>query len=91
MLVPHPSGPVVSTLAGPALQGAKIFQDKGCHGSHIFAGTGASRGPDLTDACKRLSPDEIEIRVLNGSRPNMPAYANNLTAEEMSALLAFLE
>jgi hypothetical protein len=29
--------------------------------------------------------------VLDGSKPNMPAYPNNLSADELNALAAFLE
>ncbi len=55
-----------------------------------MSGYGGIRGPALTDAGDRLTRDQMRTRILSGAE-NMPSYTGNLTAEQMSALLAFLE
>jgi ubiquinol-cytochrome c reductase cytochrome b subunit len=70
--------------------GANLFESHGCINCHTVAGSGGERGPDLTTAGNRLSPDQMTTRILNGGH-NMPAYANNLTPEQVQQLVAFLQ
>lgn len=81
---------VVGVESGPVWTGAQLFYTKGCLNCHLIENRGGRRGPDLTDAGARLSRDWI-ILVTLGGRNNMPAYANNMTPEEMSAIADFLE
>jgi len=71
------------------LDGAALFERKGCINCHMIAGSGGQRGPNLTTVGARLSPDQLTWRILNGGH-NMPAYATTLTPQETSALVAFL-
>ncbi len=82
-----------SLLAGRSAlerQGALVFQDKQCRNCHALGGEGGQRGPALDTVATRLTGDELIRQVLQG-RGNMPAYGNNLSPAETTALVAFLK
>jgi ubiquinol-cytochrome c reductase cytochrome b subunit len=70
-------------------QGALVFQGKQCRNCHALDGKGGQRGPALDAVATRLTQDELIRQVLQG-RGNMPAYGNNLSPAETTALVAFL-
>ena len=70
-------------------QGAVVFQAKQCRDCHALGGEGGQRGPALDSVATRLTGDELIRQVLQG-RGNMPAYGNNLSPPETTALVAFL-
>jgi ubiquinol-cytochrome c reductase cytochrome b subunit len=85
--VPH------SLLAGRSAlerQGAVVLQAKQCRNCHALGGEGGQRGPALDTVATRLTGDELIRQVLQG-RGNMPAYGNNLSPAETTALVAFLK
>jgi ubiquinol-cytochrome c reductase cytochrome b subunit len=71
-------------------QGALVLQDKQCRNCHALGGEGGQRGPALDTVATRLTGDELIRQVLQG-RGNMPAYGNNLSPAETTALVAFLK
>jgi ubiquinol-cytochrome c reductase cytochrome b subunit len=71
-------------------QGALVFQGKQCHNCHALDREGGQRGPALDGVAVRLTRDQLIRQVLQG-RGNMPAYGNNLSPAETTALVAFLE
>ena len=71
-------------------KGAVVFQAKQCRNCHSLDGTGGQRGPELDAVATRLTRDQLIRQVLQG-RGNMPAYGNNLSPAETTALVAFLE
>jgi ubiquinol-cytochrome c reductase cytochrome b subunit len=71
-------------------QGALIFQGKQCRNCHALDHQGGQRGPALDTVATRLTQDQLIRQVLQG-RGNMPAYGNNLSPAETTALVAFLE
>jgi ubiquinol-cytochrome c reductase cytochrome b subunit len=71
-------------------QGALVLQEKQCRNCHALGGEGGLRGPALDTVATRLTGDELVRQVLQG-RGNMPAYGNNLSPAETTALVAFLE
>ncbi|MDR5729737.1 MAG: cytochrome b N-terminal domain-containing protein [Terriglobia bacterium] len=80
---------VVGTTTGPIAEGAIVFHNKGCEYCHKVSGYGGIRGPDLTYAGDFLTPAQITTRIYSGGT-NMPSYTDNMTSEQLSALLAFL-
>ena len=76
----------------PALerQGALVFQVKQCRNCHSLGNTGGKRGPALDSVAVRLTNDQLIRQVIQGGG-NMPAYGNNLSPAETTALVAFLE
>lgn len=72
-----------------AVAGVELFNSKGCLYCHTIEGHGGHRGPDLTDVDKRLSKDEVVVRIVNGG-DFMPAYGGSLAKDEIERLAAFL-
>ena len=70
-------------------QGALVFQVKQCRNCHALGGAGGKRGPALDDVAVRLTQDQLIRQVIQGGG-NMPAYGNNLSPAETTALVAFL-
>src|SRR6202522_2452225 len=71
-------------------QGALVFQVKQCRNCHSLGDTGGQRGPALDSVAVRLTQDQLIREVIQGGG-NMPAYGNNLSPAETTALVAFLE
>jgi ubiquinol-cytochrome c reductase cytochrome b subunit len=71
-------------------QGALVFQVKQCRNCHSLDSTGGKRGPALDSVAVRLTNDQLIRQVIQGGG-NMPAYGNNLSPAETTALVAFLE
>ena len=81
---------VVGTATGRIARGAALFHDKGCELCHAIAGYGGIRGPDLTNVANRLTMNQIQWRIINGS-PTMPPYGPIMTGSELDDLMSFLE
>ena len=81
---------VIGASSGPIYDGAQLFYKKGCEYCHQISGQGGHRGPDLTNVGDRLSRSEMSIRILNGG-VNMPAFASNITPQELNMILDFLQ
>jgi ubiquinol-cytochrome c reductase cytochrome b subunit len=71
-------------------QGALVFQGKQCRNCHSLEQIGGQRGPSLDSVAVRLTQDQLIRQVIQGGG-NMPAYGNNLSPAETTALVAFLE
>jgi ubiquinol-cytochrome c reductase cytochrome b subunit len=71
-------------------QGALVFQVKQCRNCHSLGNMGGQRGPALDSVAVRLTHDQFIRQVIQGGG-NMPAYGNNLSPAETTALVAFLE
>src|SRR5262245_26326491 len=70
-------------------QGALVFQVKQCRNCHALGESGGERGPRLDTVALRLTQDQLIRQVIQGGG-NMPAYGNNLSPAETTALVAFL-
>jgi ubiquinol-cytochrome c reductase cytochrome b subunit len=80
----------IGTTSLPVVTGAQLFHDKGCEFCHTVDGRGGLRGPDLTYVARRLTVNDIRIKIANGGG-NMPSFAGVLTHDELENLVAFLE
>jgi len=72
------------------LQGALVLQSKQCRNCHSLGGGGGLRGPALDGVATRLTPDQLIRQVIQGGG-NMPAYGKNLSPQEVTALVAFMQ
>jgi len=72
------------------LQGALVLQYKQCRNCHSLGGEGGQRGPALDGVATRLTGDQLVRQVIQGGG-NMPAYGKNLTPQEVTALVAFMQ
>jgi len=72
------------------LQGALVLQNKQCRNCHSLGGAGGMRGPALDGVATRLTRDQLIRQVIQGGG-NMPAYGKNLTPQEVTALVAFMQ
>lgn len=72
------------------LRGALVLQAKQCRNCHAIGGEGGLRGPALDGVPARLTRDQLIRQVIQGGG-NMPAYGKNLSPDEVTALVAFLE
>jgi ubiquinol-cytochrome c reductase cytochrome b subunit len=74
------------------LTGAAVFQSKNCRNCHALEGKGGQRGPDLTTVGTRLTGDQLIDQISNGTPGggNMPAYGQQISPAEMTALVEFL-
>lgn len=93
--VPQPPAAAPAASASPATsvdqaRGRKLFSDYGCGGCHIFADAGGSGGigPSL-DHNPRLTRDYVIGAVAEG-RGTMPAFAGQMSAEEIALLADYL-
>ncbi len=71
--------------------GAALFVDKGCTFCHGVSGVGTAKAPSLIDLRKDKAWPEakIKIQILNGGQ-KMPPFADSLTDQEVSQLIAYL-
>ncbi len=81
---------IVEHLTPEELIGAAVFQNKTCRNCHAIDGLGGTRGPDLTTVADRLSNSELIRQVIQGGG-NMPAYGQQLSPDEVTVLVSFLE
>lgn len=80
----------VETLSDPEREGADLYVRAGCWSCHRVAGSGGTRGPDLTFVADRLTAAQLTSRILTGGG-GMPSYAGTLTPAQVESIVLFLE
>jgi ubiquinol-cytochrome c reductase cytochrome b subunit len=69
---------VLGAAGEPVFHGAQLFYDKGCQFCHSAAGFGGDYGPPMTGITRRMPPEIITTRIVNGIG-NMPGYRGELS------------
>ena len=96
------AGVVVLTLFAPVLsirtafassdakkQGQELFATKGCAHCHGPNGVGGGKGPDLQLVRTRRSRESMIMQIHDGGQ-QMPSFGDELSAQEIEDLVAFL-
>jgi ubiquinol-cytochrome c reductase cytochrome b subunit len=81
---------VTQGLSPAAQHGVVVYQQTGCINCHAIAGVGGQKGPDLTGIGARRTRSQLIGRVLAGGG-GMPAYAGNISSQDLSDLVDFLQ
>ena len=81
---------VINSSDTTVMAGAQLFMSKACLDCHQVSDHGGKRGPDLTLVARRLTRQDLIIRIANGGY-NMPPYGSSLTSQELTEIVAFLE
>ena len=81
---------VVNSDSQTVVAGAQLFVSKACLDCHQISDHGGKRGPDLSLVARRLTREDMVIRIANGGY-NMPPYGSSLKPEELSEIVDFLE
>jgi mono/diheme cytochrome c family protein len=69
--------------------GAVLFRSKGCAYCHGGDAQGTEKGPSLADVRKKLTAEQITGQIEKGGM-KMPSFADALTEDEVTELVAFL-
>ena len=91
------SGPAVefihaaSSDKDAAEAGAALFRDRGCAHCHGEGGIGAKKGPSLVNIRKNKAwpSEKMRDQLLNGGE-KMPSFADSLTDDEITKIIAYL-
>jgi mono/diheme cytochrome c family protein len=75
--------------ATPVMDGATLFQARGCAQCHTIRGAGGHKGPDLSGVGRKLKAGPIEAQITNGGGA-MPAFGDALSHDEIKALVKYL-
>jgi ubiquinol-cytochrome c reductase cytochrome b subunit len=81
---------IVASVDTAVRAGSLLFHNMACEYCHKVAGYGGDTGPDLTYVARRLAPDQMRIRIINGGH-NMPAFGQSMSGEELEKIVAFLQ
>ncbi len=71
----------------PASEGRRAFMRMNCYSCHGGSGHGGTMGPSLVG----VEPGEVGEAVLNGEDGGMPSFRNNLCANDVANLTAYLQ
>ena len=69
--------------------GAAVFSGSGCRHCHTIHNVGGHKGPDLSDAGKRIPKAAMRQQIVHGSKV-MPAFGEVLAPDEINDLIAYL-
>jgi ubiquinol-cytochrome c reductase cytochrome b subunit len=84
--------------AGPAAQassrsqrehGAQIFNTNGCMHCHTMGSQGGQRGPNLSDAGLKVTPQAMRKQIVEGGK-GMPAFQDVIEPKDLDDLIAYL-
>lgn len=82
--------PAAPAQAAPVTDGPTLFRERGCEHCHEIRGVGGHKGPDLSGVGRRLKDAAIERQIVSGGDA-MPAFGEALPAEEIAALVKYLD
>jgi cytochrome c6 len=83
-----------ATAQSAAGDGAALYQSKACAVCHGADGKGNPQMkdiPNFTDAAWQKKTGDAEmVKLIQNGKPPMPAYKNQLTDEQIAALVAYI-
>lgn len=83
-----------TTAQSAAGDGAALYQSKGCAVCHGADGKGNAQMkdiPNFTDAAwQKKTADGDMLKLIQNGKPPMPAYKNQLTDDQINALVAYI-
>ena len=69
--------------------GATIFNTNGCLHCHAMGSEGGHRGPNLSDAGRKIAPQAMRKQIEEGGK-GMPAFRDVIEPKDIDDLIAYL-
>ena len=69
--------------------GAEIFNTNGCLHCHAMGSQGGHRGPNLSDAGRKIAPQAMRKQIEDGGK-GMPAFRDVIEPKDIDDLIAYL-
>jgi ubiquinol-cytochrome c reductase cytochrome b subunit len=69
--------------------GAEVFNTNGCLHCHTMGSLGGQKGPNLSDAGLKITPQAMRKQIVEGSK-GMPAFRDVIEPKDLDDLIAYL-
>jgi mono/diheme cytochrome c family protein len=69
--------------------GADVFNTNGCLHCHTMGNQGGNKGPNLSDAGRKIAPQAMRKQIEEGGK-GMPAFRDVIEPKDLDDLIAYL-